>query len=331
MSSLDAEPGVSVNVAGHQVHAPAPLTVADALRRADVVVPAGHVLSARTRRPLPGNHQPGEVLMDGVPAAQDTVVLPGAVLTVVPGVDVTEPVRVVTEPVLPAGGAASLFVGGRPGEARVVQGTISGETVSRRLLSRPVRGRLVAPKALALTFDDGPDPRWTPRVLRWLAGYHVHATFCLVGRHVAAHPELVRAIVRGGNALCNHTWSHDENLGSKPAWQIRAEIARTQQAIYAAAGVRPQLFRAPGGRWTPALVAEARRQGLTPLRWDVDPRDWARPGARRIFSRVMARARAGDVILLHDGYGDRSQTLWAVRALLYRMRQLHDVLALPRP
>jgi peptidoglycan/xylan/chitin deacetylase (PgdA/CDA1 family) len=168
-------------------------------------------------------------------------------------------------------------------------------------------------------------------VLHWLAGYHVHATFCLVGTHVAAHPELVRAIVRGGNALCNHTWSHDENLGSKPAWLIRAEIARTQQAIYAAAGVRPKLFRAPGGRWTGALVTEARRQGMTPLRWDVDPRDWARPGARRVFDRVMASARAGDVILLHDGYGNRSQTVWALRALLYRMRQLHDVLALPRP
>jgi peptidoglycan/xylan/chitin deacetylase (PgdA/CDA1 family) len=331
VGSAGAPPGPVIEVAGRTVRSAGPLTVGEVLKRADVVVPAGHVLSARTRRPLPGNHQPGEVLVDGVPAAEDTVVVPGAVLTVVPGADVTEPLRVVTEPVLPTAGAASLFVGGRPGAARVVQGVFSGETVSRRVLSKPVRGRLVAPKALALTFDDGPDPRWTPQVLRWLAGYHVHATFCLVGTHVAAHPELVRAIVRGGHALCNHTWSHDEDLGRKPAWLIRAEIMRTQQAIYAAAGVKPRLFRAPGGRWTSALVAEARAQGLTPLRWDVDPRDWARPGALRIFNRVMATARAGDVILLHDGYGNRSQTVWALRALLYRMRQLHDVLALPRP
>jgi peptidoglycan/xylan/chitin deacetylase (PgdA/CDA1 family) len=331
VGSVGEPPGLAIEVAGRTVRSSQPLTVGEALRRADVVVPAGHVLSARTRRPLPGNHQPGEVLLDGVPAAEDTVVLPGAVLTVVPGRDVTEPVRVVTEPVLPTGGAASLYVGGRPGKARVVQGVLSGETVSRTVLTSPHRGRLVAPKALALTFDDGPDPRWTPQVLRWLAGYHVHATFCLVGRHVAAHPELVRAIVRGGHALCNHTWSHDEDLGRRSPDVIRGEIARTQQAIYAAAGVRPRLFRAPGGGWTSALVTEAHLQGLTPLRWDVDPRDWSRPGALRIYNRVMARARAGDVILLHDGYGNRSQTVWALRALLYRMRQLHDVLALPQP
>jgi peptidoglycan/xylan/chitin deacetylase (PgdA/CDA1 family) len=240
-------------------------------------------------------------------------------------------VRVVTEPVLPTGGAASLYVGGRPGSARVVQGVLSGETVSRKVLTHPRRGRLVSPKALALTFDDGPDPRWTPQVLHWLARYRVHATFCLVGLHVAAHPELVRAIVRGGHALCNHTWSHDEDLGRRAPDVIRGEIARTQEAIYAAAGVRPRLFRAPGGKWTGPLVAEARRQGMTPLRWDVDPRDWARPGALRVFKRVMAATRAGDVILLHDGYGNRAQTVWALRALLYRFRQLHDVLALPRP
>jgi peptidoglycan/xylan/chitin deacetylase (PgdA/CDA1 family) len=271
------------------------------------------------------------VLLDGLPAAQDTLVQPGGVLTVVPGQDVTEPLRVLTESLPPTHGLATLYVGGRRGAARVVRGAFSGETLSRRVVVPPRRGRLVAPRALALTFDDGPDPRWTPQVLKWLAGYHVHATFCLVGRHVAAHPELVRAIVRGGHALCNHTWSHDEKLGTKPAYVIRAEIARTQQAIFAAAGVRPRLFRAPGGMWTGALVAEARRQGLTPLRWDVDPRDWAKPGALQIYRRVMANARAGDVILLHDGYGDRSQSVWALRALLYRMRQLHDVLALPQP
>jgi peptidoglycan-N-acetylglucosamine deacetylase len=323
--------GPTIEVAGRLVHVPGPVTVGEALRQAGVVVPAGRVLSAVTHRPIPGDHQPGQVLLDGVPAATDTVVVPGAVLTVVPGEDVTEPLRVLTEPVLPRRGVASLYVGGRQGQARVVKGAFSGETLSRKVVQHPGPGRLVAPRALALTFDDGPDPEWTPRVLAVLAAAHVHATFCVVGVHVAAHPELVRAIVRGGHALCNHTWSHDEDLGRRPAYLVKAEIARTQQAVLAAAGVTPRLFRAPAGRWTPALVAEARRQGLTPLRWDVDPRDWTRPGARQILNRILTDTRAGDVILLHDGYGDRSQTVYALRFLLARLRALHDVLALPQP
>jgi peptidoglycan/xylan/chitin deacetylase (PgdA/CDA1 family) len=323
--------GPTIDVSGRPVAAAGVVTVDDALRRARVVVPAGHVLAAVSRRPLAGDHQPGLVLVDGRPAAGDTLVTPGAVLTVVPGEDVTEPLRTTREAVRPVNGVASLYVGGRTGTAQVVTGAISGETVSRKVLRAPHRGHLVAPRPIALTFDDGPDPVWTPRVLRLLARAHVHATFCLIGRDVVRYPQLVRAIVRGGHTLCNHTWHHDEQLAQRTPAVMRAELASTQVAIQRAAGVTPRLFRAPGGFWSPAVEREARRQGMTPLKWTVDPRDWTRPGARNVARDVLVAMRPGSIVLLHDGGGERSQTLKALRFLLARLTRLGWSFEVPRP
>jgi len=321
----------TVRVAGRVVAVNGPTTVADALHRAGVVVPAGRVLSLVTHRPIPGDHQPGQVLLDGLPIATDTRVAPGSVLTVVPGKDVTEPVVVVEEALPPHHGVASLFVGAAPGTARVVRGTLSGETTRPRVLALPRAGHLVRPGAYALTFDDGPDPVWTPRLLQLLRAAHVHATFCLIGRQVAAHPALVRSIVAGGHAVCNHSWSHDEHLAGRPAGVVQRELARTQEAVRRAAGVTPRLFRAPGGVWSAALVAEARRQGMSALKWTVDPRDWTRPGTAVIVRALLRDVRPGAVVLLHDGGGSREQTFLALRVVLPRLPKHHLMPALPQP
>ena len=178
--------------------------------------------------------------------------------------------------------------------------------------------RRVAAPAIALTFDDGPDPRWTPTVLALLRQHGVKATFCLVGVHVVAHPELVRRIAADGHTLCDHSWDHDEALRSKPAAAIRADLLRTYDAIErASGGVAPVYFRAPGGNWSPRVVAVARELDLRPLGWTVDPRDWQRPQPAAIARSVLTATRGGgDVVLLHDGYGDRSRTVAALRTIL---------------
>jgi len=170
--------------------------------------------------------------------------------------------------------------------------------------------------AVSLTFDDGPDPRWTPAVLDLLRRYRVRATFCLVGRHVTAYPDLVRRIATDGHLLCDHTWSHDGALDRRGRAAVRAELTRAYDAITTAAGVRPRYFRAPGGRWSPAVVSEARRLRLRPLGWSVDPKDWTKPPAVEITRRVLTGTSAGDIVLLHDGYGDRSRTVAALRTIL---------------
>ncbi|MDP9241435.1 MAG: polysaccharide deacetylase family protein, partial [Actinomycetota bacterium] len=181
--------------------------------------------------------------------------------------------------------------------------------------------------AVALTFDDGPDPRFTPHVLALLARYHVHATFCVVGIHAEEYPWLVRAIVKGGNALCNHTYNHDEHIGRQTLAQITADLRRTDAAIVAATGQRPRYFRAPAGKWTPTLIAAANAEGMVPLGWSADPRDWARPGVPSIVSTALTELRPGGILLMHDGFGHREQSVAALNLLLpaFAARRMHPV------
>jgi peptidoglycan-N-acetylglucosamine deacetylase len=170
---------------------------------------------------------------------------------------------------------------------------------------------------VALTVDDGPHPVWTPRILDLLSRYHVHATFCLIGEQVQEYPALVRRIVTEGHTLCDHTWSHDVHLPKRPEATVDHEIDSTYQAIVAATGgVRPLYYRAPGGNWDQRMTEEARRLGMVSLNWSVDPVDWSRPGVSRIVSAVLDGTGPGDVVLVHDGGGDRSQTLAALETIL---------------
>ncbi|GAA1766453.1 polysaccharide deacetylase family protein [Luedemannella helvata] len=172
-------------------------------------------------------------------------------------------------------------------------------------------------RGVALTFDDGPDPRWTPDVLGLLRRYRVRATFCLVGREAARHPRLVRAIAAGGHTLCNHSWRHDLDLGRRSPAAIRADLVATTRAIERAApGATVHYFRQPGGRWRERVVAAARGLGMTSLHWSVDARDWRRPGRRAIVGITLRHTGPGSIILLHDGGGVRAGTVAALRELL---------------
>jgi peptidoglycan/xylan/chitin deacetylase (PgdA/CDA1 family) len=221
-----------------------------------------------------------------------------------------------------SGPAGPLFrptarVAARPGPARPT--TPGGPTWPDGIPRTPITVMPPAGRTVTLTFDDGPDPRWTPAVLTLLRQYHAQAVFCLVGEHVAARPDLVRRTARAGHVLCDHTWTHDEYLARRPLAVIHREIDRTATAIHRAAGVWPVYYRAPGGNWGSSVLSVARADGLAPLGWQVDPSDWARPGTAAIVARVLAGVRPGAVVLLHDGYGNREQTVAALRVILARL------------
>lgn len=311
----------AVRVNGARIPATGVATVTDALRVAGLVPRSGVYLSVVRQQRLGAPGPPAQVTVDGRPAALGSPVRPGDRIAVLAGrrqLEPTEMVRVRTRSVPPS----PLYVGGRPAIVRVVRGTLSHEVVSRRVVRAARRGHLVRPGAVALTFDDGPAPGWTPRLLRLLRRHHAHATFCLIGREAAAHPRLVRAIARDGNALCDHTWDHDIALARRPPRRIAADVRRGARAISrAGAGISASFFRPPGGGWSPALDRVVRQEGLTPLGWTVDPRDWTRPGLPSILRTIGAELRPGGVILLHDGGGDRTQTLHAVRILLHKLRK----------
>jgi peptidoglycan/xylan/chitin deacetylase (PgdA/CDA1 family) len=176
--------------------------------------------------------------------------------------------------------------------------------------------------AVALTFDDGPHPVWTPLLLDHLRAARVRATFCVVGVKAWRYPMLVRRIAREGHTLCNHSWDHDVALGIRPESVIRTDLVRTDEAIRRAVpGIQVRYCRQPGGRWTPALIRVALDLGMVALHWTVDPRDWERPGAEAIVRRTLNQARPGAVILLHDGNGDRSDTVNACPYLLGQLQR----------
>lgn len=176
--------------------------------------------------------------------------------------------------------------------------------------------RRSAADTVFLTFDDGPDEQFTPRVLAFLAEHHLHATFSLIGREVARYPDLARTVVAAGMNLTNHTWDHDEALASRPRQHMVDDIARAQEQIVAATGAEPGFFRAPGGGWSTVMLDVCAEQGLVPLGWDVDSRDWARPGAAAIIANVTSEVRPGSIMLFHDGGGDREETLEALPRVL---------------
>jgi peptidoglycan/xylan/chitin deacetylase (PgdA/CDA1 family) len=164
---------------------------------------------------------------------------------------------------------------------------------------------------VALTFDDGPWPD-TPQFLGVLEREHVHATFFQIGEQISTYGQAVdRRMLADGDMIGDHTWSHpDVSAGGSFA---ASQIQRTAGAIrQVTGGFTPCLFRAPGGGVSHTLVTLAGGLGFTTIQWNVDPRDWARPGADAIYQRVVGAVTNGSIVIQHDGGGDRSGTLAAL-------------------
>jgi peptidoglycan/xylan/chitin deacetylase (PgdA/CDA1 family) len=173
-------------------------------------------------------------------------------------------------------------------------------------------------ETVALTFDDGPDPDWTPRVLDELRERGVKATFCVIGAYAEAHPELIADIVHDGHTLCSHTWFHELDLGERSTEEIRANLQRTNDAIEKAApGAEVEYFRHPGGKWTDRAVRVAAEMGMESLHWDVDPSDWDRDVTEaQIREHVSDRAEPGSIVLLHDGASNQRHMFGALSSIL---------------
>jgi peptidoglycan/xylan/chitin deacetylase (PgdA/CDA1 family) len=183
---------------------------------------------------------------------------------------------------------------------------------------------------VAITFDDGPDPAYTPQVLTLLRRYRVRATFCLVGQNVALFPDLVRQIHADGHTLCNHSWDHDIGLGFRTPAHIRADLQRTNDAIRRAApGGRVSYYRQPGGNWSNTVVDIAAALGMSSLHWQVDPQDWRKPGAGSISTTVTSWTRPGAIVLLHDGGGVRRGTVTALGSILPNLTRRFRLCAFP--
>ena len=213
-----------------------------------------------------------------------------------------------------------------------------------RLDQTPAATRSMPAGTIALTFDDGPDPRWTPQILDVLRRHNARATFFVVGARVNQHPELVRRILAEGHEIGSHGFTHTD-LAVLPAWRRSLELTLTRNAVAGATGLQPTLLRPPFSSQPSALTSgdlaalrDAARSGHIAVLADRDTRDWQRPGVDAIVAAAIPeKSGDGAVVLMHDGGGDRSQTVAALDRLIpelaargYRFTTVSEGLGTPR-
>lgn len=316
-------PQIAISVDGTREQIAAGATLAKAVETLGLRPQAGRLIDVegdvlRTRA------FPGRVLVNGHKVGDSRALRAGDRIALVAGRDRRERlVRVVRRvrggiPPNPQGKLQTT-----PGVEVDVRGAISRKLVSERF--QPVDGPLRTERAVALTFDDGPNPEYTPQVLSILRRMHVRATFFVIGFLVDAYPQLVKREHAMRMAVGNHTYNHPEvpPFGQLPRRLLDTEIALGSESL-ARVGLKPSMLRPPAGGWSQSVVRAAAADGERVVLWSVDPVDW-QPGvtAAEVKARVLGAIQPGSIVDLHDGGGDRSATVAALPGIIRGIRHRH--------
>ena len=278
-------------------------------------------------------------MIDGQPADTSSKLHRGADVTIGDGADKTEEFTS-TEQTIPAGrssadasfdvywqGSIHLLSDGQDGVLTTKVGSVSGKTVTETTTPAIDAGYQVytvstEDKVIALTFDDGPWPETTDAILDILEQYGAKATFFTIGEQIPEYPEQVRRAHQMGCEVLTHSWDHAAGSGQgvnmtyMSAEEQLQELQRGYAAIKDVTGSEPpHVFRAPGGNFYGDLVTNLWPHLDAEIGWDVDTEDWRQPGADSIANMILS-AKPGQVVLMHDGGGDRTQTVEALRIAL---------------
>jgi peptidoglycan/xylan/chitin deacetylase (PgdA/CDA1 family) len=173
-------------------------------------------------------------------------------------------------------------------------------------------------KMVALTFDDGPDPLYTPQILDILAKYNAKATFFVIGSEAEKYPNIIKREVKEGHEVANHTYNHIYNFHADPE-NIKYELNTATNTIdRITGGYKSSLFRPVAGYINDFIIKNAIKNGYNVVLWSwhQDTRDWSKPGVEKITTHVISNTRPGDIILFHDSGGDRTQTVKALKNIL---------------
>jgi len=188
---------------------------------------------------------------------------------------------------------------------------------------------------IAMTFDDGPSAKLTPKLLDLLATHHIKATFFVIGENVAEHPEIVARATREGHEIGNHSWSHP-NFGKMSDDAVRRDLQKTDDAIRSATGTRPTLMRPPYGSITARQKKWINEEfGYRIILWNVDPLDWKRPGPAAVCNRILKATQPGSIVLSHDIHpgtiAAMAPTLDQLEAKGFKFVTVSELIALARP
>ena len=187
--------------------------------------------------------------------------------------------------------------------------------VSAELPLGVYRNQQNEPSKIALTFDDGPHPRYTREILDILDEYGIKATFFFVGENVQYYPEAAREVAERGHEIGNHTYTHPSAVKTGEQ-ALRDELRACEQAVQRVTGQTPKLFRPPQGSWNTRVYEIARERSYSVILWDVDTQDWAATPADKISSYVIESTKGGNIILMHDYHGKHCDTARALRLFL---------------
>lgn len=323
---------IVVVVDGARVEIEADTTVSDIRARGVLKAPAGDLLSVRGSVAATEGGAPPRVLRNGRPATNWQRLYRGDVLVSRAGEDRTESIETTDVPipyrtvVQGTGAVMKVRVPGEEGTRRVTRGSVSQTELSSEVLVPPRDEVLVrrspkpGSKLVAITFDDGPWPKWTEEVLRVLREEDVPATFFVLGRQVKRYPSMTKRIAAEGHMVASHSMTHKRFSQLKPA-QIRRETLTSRALLRDTTRVSSPWIRPPYGAMDTQAWRELRRLRARVVMWDVDPKDWKRPGSRRIATRVVRAVKPGSIVLLHDGGGDRQQTVWALQRIIPALRR----------
>jgi len=321
----------SVYVNGVRVPIGRQWSVADCARLAGVRIETGDLKDVAGEVLSAGRGLPARAWRNDEQASLSSLVRRHDKLHIMPARDVTETIDDEVKYLL---ATCKLPGGTRPVDAAGAAPIRSIQRVRRGRISRKIyrseRADATAivyaantpsrPKCLALTFDDGPCREWTPKILDALRKHGARATFFVMGHAVQYSPEIARRTVAEGHELGNHSWLHADYTKLSVA-AARKDLRRTSDAINGAGQERVRWFRPPYGEHNARVRDVVAEAGMKIALWDVDTRDWQRPGAEAIYRRIMKGARDGRVILLHDGPAKRRQTLAALNLAVPKLKE----------
>ena len=309
---------IAVQVAGIDEKVDAGTTLAEAAEKFGLEPAAGDLLDVQ-RGVLRSDAFPGRLLVNGQARPGLTELAEGDRIGSVDGTDRVEPAKHFFERV--PGGMPSnpqFSLARTPGRQEFAKGDLSGKVA---LVRFDPTGPAKMPKAVALTFDDGPSV-YTPRMLATLKRLRARATFFVVGNVVERYPNLVRRELAAGMGVANHSYSHPYHppFDEQPHETILSEIDRGSDVLEAL-GHTPTLFRPPGGSYSPYVEEATGAHGERIVLWSVDPEDWnAETTTKQITKRVLGAVKPGSIVLLHDGGGDQMRTVKALPAIVRGIR-----------
>lgn len=319
-----------MTLAGERMRVARDICVADLLREKKVKLVPGDLLNVRKRVIEKRKGKPPYVVVNGERAPFATILHSGDIVAPHDGEDVTEPIitRKVSLPpetkIVGSGRYLAVNAVGVPGVRRDYMGGLSKIVTKREVLKRPIPTVLVRtdtapPKMVALTFDDGPWPEQTEKIADLLAANAVPATFFVLGQQAKKYPSLLRRLVADGHVIANHTYSHP-NLTRLGAANVREQIQTTEKIVMRAAKRKTYWVRPPGGNTNESVNAIVKGLKMQPILWDLDSHDWTKPGTKAIIKSVVGGITPGCIVLMHDGGGDRSQTIQALPYIIKTLR-----------